>query len=147
MELARLGAQAQAMGMIADNIANVNTVGFKSSRVTFEEAFAQHGDSIACAIVEPVAGNMSCIPPAQGFLETSNIPRFYFDVGLEAKKQQTDTTAWTPAVSLIIGLRDVLRMIREEGLDKMMLVKPADIVFNWARLNSIWPMTVPHQDS
>jgi glutamate-1-semialdehyde 2,1-aminomutase len=33
-------------------------------------AFAEHGESIACVIVEPVAGNMSCIPPAPGFLQT-----------------------------------------------------------------------------
>lgn len=33
------------------------------------KAFADQGDSIACAIVEPVAGNMNCIPPAPGFLE------------------------------------------------------------------------------
>jgi len=33
-------------------------------------AFAEHGDKIACVIVEPVAGNMSCIPPSPGFLET-----------------------------------------------------------------------------
>lgn len=34
------------------------------------EAFAQYGDEIACIIVEPVAGNMNCIPPLPGFLET-----------------------------------------------------------------------------
>jgi glutamate-1-semialdehyde 2,1-aminomutase len=28
------------------------------------------GDEIACIIVEPVAGNMGCVPPAEGFLET-----------------------------------------------------------------------------
>lgn len=33
-------------------------------------AFAEHGDHIACVIVEPVAGNMNCIPPQPGFLET-----------------------------------------------------------------------------
>ena len=33
-------------------------------------AFAEYGDRIACVIVEPVAGNMNCIPPAPGFLET-----------------------------------------------------------------------------
>ncbi len=32
--------------------------------------FAQMGDDIACIIVEPVAGNMNCIPPIPGFLET-----------------------------------------------------------------------------
>ncbi|MDM7861236.1 glutamate-1-semialdehyde 2,1-aminomutase [Alteromonas sp. ASW11-36] len=33
------------------------------------EAFVEHGDDIACIIVEPVAGNMNCIPPVEGFLE------------------------------------------------------------------------------
>ena len=31
--------------------------------------FAEHGDEIACIIVEPVAGNMNCVPPLPGFLE------------------------------------------------------------------------------
>ena len=34
------------------------------------DAFARLGDRIACVIVEPVAGNMNCIPPVPGFLET-----------------------------------------------------------------------------
>lgn len=33
------------------------------------QAFAEHSDQIACVIVEPVTGNMNCIPPAPGFLE------------------------------------------------------------------------------
>lgn len=33
------------------------------------EIFAEHGNDIATIIVEPVAGNMNCIPPAPGFLE------------------------------------------------------------------------------
>lgn len=34
-----------------------------------EQAFAERGDQIACVIVEPVVGNMGCVPPAPGFLE------------------------------------------------------------------------------
>ncbi|HET6473382.1 MAG TPA: glutamate-1-semialdehyde 2,1-aminomutase [Pseudomonadales bacterium] len=33
------------------------------------QAFSRYGDSVACVIVEPVAGNMGCIPPRAGFLE------------------------------------------------------------------------------
>jgi glutamate-1-semialdehyde 2,1-aminomutase len=33
-------------------------------------AFREIGGQIACVIVEPVAGNMNCVPPAPGFLET-----------------------------------------------------------------------------
>ena len=32
--------------------------------------FAEIGEQIACIIVEPVAGNMNCVPPVPGFLET-----------------------------------------------------------------------------
>ncbi len=31
--------------------------------------FARQGDEIACLIVEPVAGNMNCIPPVVGYLQ------------------------------------------------------------------------------
>ena len=31
--------------------------------------FAEQGDEIACLIVEPVAGNMNCIPPLDGYLQ------------------------------------------------------------------------------
>ena len=31
-------------------------------------AFKTHGQEIACVIVEPVAGNMNCVPPLPGFL-------------------------------------------------------------------------------
>ncbi len=32
-------------------------------------AFEQFGNEVACVIVEPVAGNMNCVPPLPGFLE------------------------------------------------------------------------------
>jgi glutamate-1-semialdehyde 2,1-aminomutase len=35
-----------------------------------EQVFAECGKEIACIIVEPVAGNMNCIPPEPGFLQT-----------------------------------------------------------------------------
>ena len=34
-------------------------------------AFENYGDEIGAVILEPVAGNMGCIPPASGFLETA----------------------------------------------------------------------------
>ena len=33
------------------------------------DAFRQIGGDVACVIVEPVAGNMNCVPPVPGFLE------------------------------------------------------------------------------
>jgi glutamate-1-semialdehyde 2,1-aminomutase len=34
-----------------------------------EEAFGHHGDQIAAVILEPVVGNMGCVPPRPGFLQ------------------------------------------------------------------------------
>ncbi|HEX3983232.1 MAG TPA: glutamate-1-semialdehyde 2,1-aminomutase, partial [Acidisoma sp.] len=34
-----------------------------------EAAFARYPEDVACVIVEPVAGNMNCVPPAPGFLK------------------------------------------------------------------------------
>jgi glutamate-1-semialdehyde 2,1-aminomutase len=36
---------------------------------SFQSAVDIHGDTIACVIVEPIAGNMGVIPPRPGFLE------------------------------------------------------------------------------
>ncbi len=35
-----------------------------------QQLFTDMGDQIACIIVEPIAGNMNCVPPVPGFLET-----------------------------------------------------------------------------
>jgi len=40
-----------------------------NSIATVETAFAELGGRIAAVIVEPVVGNMGCVPPAPGFLE------------------------------------------------------------------------------
>jgi aspartate aminotransferase-like enzyme len=46
-------------------------------------------------------------------------PRYYFDWLKERKNIGKNTTAYTPAVSLILGLKHVLAEIREEGLDSL----------------------------
>jgi len=46
----------------------------------------------------------------------SRSPRYYFDLRIERKVQAKNTTAWTPAISLIVGLKVALEMMRAEGL-------------------------------
>ena len=48
--------------------ANTLTVPFNHPEAV-ASAFESYRDQIACVIVEPVAGNMGCIPPLPGFLE------------------------------------------------------------------------------
>ena len=49
--------------------------------------------------------------------ERAKLPRFYLDLARERKAQEKGETAFTPAVSLIVGLRESLRMLKEETLD------------------------------
>lgn len=55
-------------GVPAELAAHTLTLTFNDSD-SVRAAFDELGDKIACVIVEPVAGNMNCIPPVPGFLE------------------------------------------------------------------------------
>jgi glutamate-1-semialdehyde 2,1-aminomutase len=56
-------------GVPADVARHTLTLAYNDS-AQVRAAFAQYGDSIAAVIVEPVAGNMNCVPPVPGFLQT-----------------------------------------------------------------------------
>ncbi|HEU5462744.1 MAG TPA: alanine--glyoxylate aminotransferase family protein [Candidatus Binatia bacterium] len=66
------------------------------------------------------------LPPGLGFVALSDrawektksakLPRFYFDLSLERKNQEKGSGAFTPAVSLIFGLRASLNLMEREGL-------------------------------
>ena len=51
--------------------------------------------------------------------EQSNCPSYYFDLQIERKSQAKNTTAWTPAISLMMGLKTALAMMQEEGLENI----------------------------
>ena len=51
--------------------------------------------------------------------EVSRSPRYYFDLRIERKIQAKNTTAWTPAISLIVGLKVAFDMMRKEGLENI----------------------------
>ena len=56
-------------GVPADLAAHTLTLDFNDAEQV-ESTFAKLGDKIAAVIVEPVAGNMNCVPPLPGFLQT-----------------------------------------------------------------------------
>jgi aspartate aminotransferase-like enzyme len=47
---------------------------------------------------------------------TSTLPRYYFDLAAERKSVARNEAHFTPAVSIVVGLREVLKMIEAEGL-------------------------------
>ncbi len=55
-------------GIPADFAKHTLTVSYNNIEQV-KQIFAEYSDQIACIIVEPVAGNMNCIPPVEGFLK------------------------------------------------------------------------------
>ena len=69
------------------------------------------------------------IPPGLAFvalsscavhaMETSTLPRFYFDLRKALTAYAKNDTPWTPAISLVIGVDAALQMIRSEGIENI----------------------------
>lgn len=72
--LVKAGSGALTMGVpsspgVPDDLAQHTLTLTYNDPDSVAETFAACGEQIACVIVEPVAGNMNCIPPEPGFLE------------------------------------------------------------------------------
>ena len=75
-----------------------------------------------------VAGSQKglMLPPGLGFCalsdkawaraKTSTLPKYYFNITEEAKSVRKNEAHYTPAVSIVVGLRTVLKMLEAEGL-------------------------------
>jgi aspartate aminotransferase-like enzyme len=72
-------------------------------------------------MLPPGLGFISLSQKAWKLVESSKCPKYYFDLK-EAKKALDKTdTPFTPAITLIIALCEALKMIKEEGLEKVFL--------------------------
>ncbi len=77
------------------------------------------GGSQKAMMLPPGLAFAALTDKAWGFVEKATLPRFYFDFKRELKNIKDNQSAWTPAVSLVVGLREVLRMMKEEGLENV----------------------------
>ena len=73
--LVKAGSGALTMGVpsspgVPSILADLTTTLTYNNIEEVKKTFDEIGDEVACVILEPVAGNMSCIPPVKGFLET-----------------------------------------------------------------------------
>lgn len=71
-------------------------------------------------MLPPGLAFMSLSPKAEKLIAASNLPKFYFDMKASIKAYGKNDTAWTPAVTLMIGLNGVLDMLLTEGLDNVL---------------------------
>lgn len=77
------------------------------------------GGSQKALMLPPGLSFVTLSDKAWNFVEKSTLPKYYFNFKKELKSIKNNQSAYTPAVSLVIGLREVLRQMREEGLENV----------------------------
>ncbi|MGB9893461.1 MAG: pyridoxal-phosphate-dependent aminotransferase family protein [Candidatus Saccharicenans sp.] len=71
-------------------------------------------------MIPPGLAYLAFSPKAWKMVETSKLPKFYFDIKKYRKNLEKQTTPWTPAVSLIIQQQKALEIIKNMGLENLL---------------------------
>ena len=70
-------------------------------------------------MIPPGLSFVSVSPKAWKACEKSNLPKFYLDLKSYKKSLKNNSNPFTPAVNLLFALDESLKMMREEGLEKI----------------------------
>ena len=72
------------------------------------------------ALMLPPGLSFACLSEkAWQACERSDLPKYYFDFKKERKNLENNQTSYTPAISLVIGLAEALKIIKETGLEQI----------------------------
>lgn len=70
-------------------------------------------------MLPPGLSFVSLSPKAYELVKHSKLPKYYFDFKKAKKALDKNDTPYTPAVSLIVSLKEALRLIKQEGLENV----------------------------
>ncbi|MFC1709925.1 pyridoxal-phosphate-dependent aminotransferase family protein [Candidatus Omnitrophota bacterium] len=99
--------------LVVDAISGLGAVDLKTD--------AWSVDMVVCGsqkglMLPPGLGFISVSPKAEKMIEACNNPRYYFDLRRALKSLDKNDTPFTPAITLIIALNEVLKDMKKEGL-------------------------------
>ena len=112
--VAAIGALTRARDtlLVVDGITAVGVLDLPMDRLGIDVLIT---GSQKALMLPPGLAFVALSPRAWTATETARLPRFYFDFKRERKGVAEKSTAWTPAISLIQGLRVALAMLKAEG--------------------------------
>jgi aspartate aminotransferase-like enzyme len=109
--IAALTRQRQTL-LVVDGITAVGVVDLPMDRLGIDVLIT---GSQKALMLPPGLALLALSPRAWQATERATLPHFYFDLRKERKGVAEKSTAWTPAISLIQGLRVALDLMRTEG--------------------------------
>jgi len=72
------------------------------------------------ALMLPPGLSFACLSEkAWQACERSDLPKYYFDFKKERKNLENNQTSYTPAISLVVGLAEALKIIKETSLEQI----------------------------
>ena len=74
------------------------------------------GGSQKAFMVPPGLAFISISPKGWAMNETARLPRFYFDLKKERKMAANGESSWTPPTSLLLGLAEALKYVKDLGM-------------------------------
>ena len=113
--IAEVTRQRDAL-LVVDGITAVGVLDLPMDRLGIDVLIT---GSQKALMLPPGLAFVALSPRAWAATERARLPRFYFDFKRERKGVAERSTAWTPAISLINGLRVALEMMRTEGLPEV----------------------------
>jgi aspartate aminotransferase-like enzyme len=77
------------------------------------------GGSQKAFMLPPGLALLTVSPKAWERMASARLPRYYFDLRREKKSAAAGESSWTPAISLVVGLAEVLKYIKTFGMDNL----------------------------
>ena len=115
-EIAKITNQRDGVILIVDGITGVGVFPLNFDELGIDVLV---GGSQKAFMLPPGLAFIALSQKAWKFNETSDLPNFYFDLKAALKSADKNTTPWTPAVTLILGLAEILKRFRAEGLENL----------------------------
>ncbi len=116
LEIAELVSKRDNTLCVVDGITavGIEKIDFDSSKIDVLVAGSQKA-----LMLPPGLALLAISEKAWRFNKTATLPRYYFDLAKELKNLLKNTSAYTPAISFIIGLNESLTMMEEEGREQV----------------------------
>ena len=101
---------------VVDGITAIGAMEFKMDEWGIDIAVAGSQKSF---MIPPGLAFIAWSEKAEKLMKSATLPKFYFDLAKEKKNLDKKTTAWTPAITLFMGLNFALKQMKEEGIDNI----------------------------
>ena len=114
-EIARVVRDADKL-LVVDAISSVGSIEFRTDEWGVDVAVSGSQKSW---MSPPGVAMITVSPRAWEYYQRARMPRFYWDIGHARSYLEKGQTPWTPAVGVFFALQEALRLMKEEGLERI----------------------------